>query len=41
MEQYIDKANVVAKIDDRRDKIIKGIATIPLRGRQRADGGVG
>ena len=37
MKQYIDKANVVAKIDDRRDKIIKGIATIPLRGRQRAD----
>ena len=37
MEQYIPKSNVVAKIDDRRDKIIKGIATIPLRGRQRVD----
>lgn len=37
MAQYIDKAALVAKIDDWRDKIIKGIATIPLRGRQRAD----
>ena len=37
MKQYIDKTNVVAKIDDWRDKIIKGIATIPLKGRQRAD----
>lgn len=37
MEQYIPKSAVVAKIDDRRDKIMKGIATIPLRGRQRAD----
>ena len=37
MEQYIDKAAVLAEIDDWRDKIIKGIATIPLKGRQRAD----
>ncbi len=37
MEQYISKSALVAKIDDWRDKIIKGIATIPLRGRQKAD----
>lgn len=37
MEQYIPKTVIVEKIDDWLDKIIKGIATIPLRGRQRAD----
>lgn len=35
MTQYIDKAVVVAELEDWRDKIEKGIIT--LRGRQRAD----
>ena len=37
MTQYIDKATLVAEIDAWRDKIVKGIFTIPLRGHQRAD----
>ena len=37
MEQYIDKAAVLAKIDDWRDKIEKAILTVPLDGHQRAD----
>ena len=36
MEQYIDKAAVVAKIEDWRDKIRKGIFSIPLSGRDKA-----
>lgn len=37
MEKYISKSDVVTEIDDWRDKIKKGIFTIPLEGRQRAD----
>ena len=37
MAHYIDKAALVAEIDDWRDKIKKGIFTIPLEGRERAD----
>lgn len=37
MAQYINKASVVAEIDDWRDRIKKGIFTIPLEGCQRAD----
>lgn len=37
MEQYISKSALVAKIDDWRDKIKKGIFIIPLEGHQRAD----
>lgn len=37
MEQYIPKSALVAKIDNRRYKITKGIFVIPLEGRQRAD----
>lgn len=36
MKQYIDKAVLVAEIDDWRDKIKKGIFSIPLSGNERA-----
>lgn len=36
MTQYIDKAAVVAEIEDWRDKIKKGIFSIPLTGSDRA-----
>lgn len=36
MAQYIDKAAVVAGIDDWRDKIKKGVFSIPLTGNERA-----
>lgn len=36
-EQYIPKSALLAKIDDWRHNIMMGIATIPLRGHQRAD----
>lgn len=36
MAQYIDKSAVVAEIDDWRDKIKKGIFSIPLSGNERA-----
>lgn len=36
MIQYIDKADVVAEIENWRDKIIKGIFSIPLSGRDKA-----
>ena len=37
MTRYIDKDALVAKIDDWRHNIMMGVATTPLRGRQRAD----
>jgi len=37
MTHYINKDALVTEIDDWRDKIKKGIFTIPLEGRQRAD----
>ena len=36
MKQYIDKSAVVAEIDDWRDKIKKGIFSIPLTGSDKA-----
>lgn len=36
MTQYIDKAAVVAELEDWRDKIKKGIFSIPLTGSDRA-----
>ena len=36
MTQYIDKSAVVAEIEDWRDKIKKGIFSIPLSGKERA-----
>ena len=35
--ELIDKSALVAEIDSWRDKIIKSISDIPLRGRDRAD----
>ena len=37
MEQYIPKSALVAEINDWQHKIMMGVATIPLRGHQRAD----
>ena len=37
MTQYIDKAAIVTGINDWRDKIKKGIFSIPLSGKERAD----
>ena len=37
MAHYIDKDAVVAEIERRKDMITKGIFSIPLTGRERAD----
>lgn len=37
MAHLIDKAAIVAGINDWRDKIKKGILSIPLSGREKAD----
>lgn len=37
MAQYLNKADVMAKINDWRDNIFKGILSIPLDGRDKAD----
>ena len=37
MAQYLDKADIMAKINDWRDNIFKGILSIPLDGRDKAD----
>lgn len=37
MAQYIDKSALVAKIEDRCEKILFAIAEIPLTGSQRAE----
>lgn len=36
MEQYIKKSNIIAELEDWRDKIKKGIFSIPLSGSDRA-----
>lgn len=36
MTQYIDKATLVAEIEDWRDKIKKGVFSIPLSGKEKA-----
>ena len=41
MAHLIDKDALVAKIDDWRHNIMMGVATTPLRGRQRADSAFG
>lgn len=37
MSQYLDKADVMAKINDWRDSLFKCILSIPLDGRDKAD----